>query len=47
MFVLSVMEGGVMQARVERSVRPFDVSVARLREYIDSLIVNIHPEETT
>lgn len=37
MLVLSVMEGGVMQARVERSLRPFENSVAMLRDYIDRL----------
>jgi AcrR family transcriptional regulator len=32
-FVLTVMEGGVMQARAHRSLAPFDASVAHLREY--------------
>jgi TetR/AcrR family transcriptional repressor of nem operon len=32
-FVLTVMEGGVMQARAHRDVAPFDASVAHLREY--------------
>jgi TetR/AcrR family transcriptional repressor of nem operon len=32
-FVLTVMEGGVMQARAHRSVEPFDASVEHLREY--------------
>src|ERR1700742_1851494 len=32
-FVLTVMEGGVMQARAHRSVAPFDASVEHLREY--------------
>ena len=36
-FVLTVMEGGVMQARVERTLRPFEISVARLRDYFDRL----------
>lgn len=36
-FVLTVMEGGVMQARAQRSLRPFDVSVAHLRGYFDLL----------
>jgi TetR/AcrR family transcriptional regulator, transcriptional repressor for nem operon len=31
--VLSVMEGGVMQSRSQRSIKPFDDSVAQLREY--------------
>jgi AcrR family transcriptional regulator len=32
-FVLTVMEGGVMQARAHRDLAPFDASVAQLREY--------------
>lgn len=32
-FVLTVMEGAVMQARVQRSLAPFDASVAQLRDY--------------
>ncbi|HET9793944.1 MAG TPA: TetR/AcrR family transcriptional regulator [Thermoanaerobaculia bacterium] len=32
-FVLTVMEGGVMQARTHRDLAPFDASVAHLREY--------------
>ncbi len=36
-FVLTVMEGGVMQARVERSPRPFEISVERLRDYFRHL----------
>lgn len=35
--VLSVMEGGVMQARTERSIEPFDASVRQLRRYLDGL----------
>lgn len=35
--VLSVMEGGVMQARTHRSIEPFDASVRQLRTYIDRL----------
>lgn len=35
--VLSVMEGGVMQARTHRSIEPFDASVRELRSYIDRL----------
>src|SRR5579863_590059 len=37
-FVLTVMEGGVMQARSYRSIEPFDQSVAQLRDYIDRLM---------
>ena len=36
-FVLTVMEGGVMQARAHRSVEPFDASVAHLRDYFKLL----------
>ncbi|MHC5063142.1 MAG: TetR/AcrR family transcriptional regulator [Planctomycetota bacterium] len=43
MLVLSVMEGGVMQARVERSLRPFENSVAMLRDYIDRLQAQANP----
>ena len=36
-FVLTVMEGGVMQSRAHRSLEPFDASVAHLRNYFDLL----------
>ncbi len=36
-FVLTVMEGGVMQAAASRSAEPFDASVAHLRSYLTSL----------
>jgi TetR/AcrR family transcriptional regulator, transcriptional repressor for nem operon len=36
-FVLTVMEGGVMQARAHRSIEPFDASVAHLRDYFNLL----------
>jgi TetR/AcrR family transcriptional repressor of nem operon len=32
-FVLTVMEGGVMQARAQRSLEPFDAGVRQLRTY--------------
>ena len=32
-FVLTVMEGGVMQARAHRSMEPFEASVSQLRNY--------------
>lgn len=32
-FVLTVMEGGVMQARAHRDIAPFDASVDQLRNY--------------
>jgi TetR/AcrR family transcriptional regulator, transcriptional repressor for nem operon len=37
-FVLTVMEGGVMQARAHRDVAPFDASVEHLREYFRLMI---------
>lgn len=36
--VLTVMEGGVMQARTFRSIDPFDASVALLRDHVDMLV---------
>ena len=36
-FVLTVLEGGIMQARAEASPLPFDSSVAQLRSYFDLL----------
>jgi TetR/AcrR family transcriptional regulator, transcriptional repressor for nem operon len=37
MFVLTTMEGGVMQARTHRSLSAFDASVASLKDYFDRL----------
>lgn len=37
-FVLTVMEGGLMQARAAGDLGPFDDSVAQLRAYIRSLV---------
>lgn len=36
-FVLTTMEGGVMQARTHRSLAAFDASVAQLRRYFEFL----------
>lgn len=36
-FVLTTMEGGVMQARTHRSIEPFDASVRQLKRYMDGL----------
>lgn len=36
-FVLSVMEGSVMQARAHSALAPFDASIAQLRLYFDGL----------
>jgi len=37
-FVLTVMEGGVMQARTHRKIEPFDGSVEHLRGYFRLLM---------
>jgi len=37
-FVLTVMEGAVMQARAHQSLEPFDASVAELRNYFNRLL---------
>lgn len=37
-FVLTTMEGGVMQARTHRSLDPYDASVSQLRAYFDLLL---------
>jgi len=37
-FVLTVMEGGVMQARAHASIEPFDASVGQLRNYFEFLL---------
>jgi AcrR family transcriptional regulator len=43
-FVLTVMEGGVMQARAQHDIRPFDASVEQLRKYFYSLQILVeHP----
>lgn len=39
-FVLTVMEGAVMQSRTERSLKPFDDSVTQLRDYFDRLMAD-------
>lgn len=36
-FTLTVMEGAVMQARIAKSIVPFDASVREFRRYLDSL----------
>jgi TetR/AcrR family transcriptional repressor of nem operon len=36
-FVLTVMEGAVMQARAYRSIEPFDACVRQLRTYLDAV----------
>lgn len=37
-FVLTVMEGAVMQSRVAASAEPFDASIRQLRRYFDGLL---------
>jgi len=37
-FILSVMEGAVMQARTHRNISSFDASVASLRDYFSHLL---------
>ena len=36
-FILTIMEGGVMQARTHRTLDTFDAGVRRLREYVTRL----------
>lgn len=36
-FILTVMEGGLMQARAAGNVQPFDESIGQLRAYFDAL----------
>jgi len=37
-FILTVMEGGVMQSRTHRTLDAFDASVRILRDYVDRLL---------
>jgi TetR/AcrR family transcriptional repressor of nem operon len=37
-FVLTTMEGGVMQARTFRDLAYFDASVCQLRRYVDRML---------
>ena len=39
-FILTVMEGAVMQARAHQSLEPFDASVRQLRDYFNRLQKN-------
>lgn len=45
-FILTAMEGGVMQARAYRSLRPFDDAVEVVRDYIRRLIRTSAPDAT-
>jgi len=42
-FVLTVMEGGVMQARAHGTIEPFDACVEQLRDYFDRLMATAKP----
>lgn len=46
-FTLTVMEGAVMQARTQRSLSPFDRSVAMLRDYVNRLRKDAKPRRKT
>ena len=45
-FVLTVMEGGMMQARAARDIAPMDQSIAHLRAYFDLLQSQAAAERT-
>ena len=38
-FVLTVMEGAVMQARAYRSIEPFDEAISVLRQHVEGLLI--------
>jgi AcrR family transcriptional regulator len=42
-FVLTTMEGAVMQARTYRSIDAFDASITQLRRYVDALEAQARP----
>ncbi|MBS0536575.1 MAG: TetR/AcrR family transcriptional regulator [Proteobacteria bacterium] len=46
-FILTTMEGGIMQSRAARSLDPFDASVAQLRAYFDALQAEAAGSQTT
>lgn len=39
-FVLTVMEGGMMQAKAHKTLTPFDAAVTQLRDYVDRLLAD-------
>jgi TetR/AcrR family transcriptional repressor of nem operon len=45
-FVLTVMEGAVMQARTHRTIRTFDAAIHRLRDYFTRLELAAKPPRT-
>jgi AcrR family transcriptional regulator len=49
-FILTVMEGAVMQSRAHASIAPFDVAVEQLRDYFNRLLAEAaqqHPADAT
>ena len=42
-FILTVMEGGVMQSRAHRSLAPFEQSILLLRDYVNRLLAGREP----
>jgi TetR/AcrR family transcriptional repressor of nem operon len=44
-FILTVMEGGLMQARASGNLKPFDDSVAQLRAYVAALEARVRSEQ--
>lgn len=45
-FCLTVMEGGVIQARAHRSLAPFEKSIALLRDYVERLVADGRADQT-
>lgn len=39
-YVLTIMEGGVMVARTQRTLEPFDMAVSHLRDHFDRLLAD-------
>lgn len=46
-FILTVMEGAVMQSRAHASIGPFDAAVAQLRDYFNRLLAEGERRPTT
>lgn len=46
-FILTVMEGGVMQARAHRAIQPYDDSVRQLRDYFERLMTDAADKKQT
>lgn len=46
-FVLTVMEGAVMQARAYRSLEPYDACIRQLRQHLGALALATRPRSTT